>query len=566
MADNTVTYNAVIDVDTRGVQDVDVLNRAVQTSVGAFDTLNQAIGETEDALGKLDPVKDAKKFKVLQKEIKELRDRQEDVEIASRRFTEALAEQPGIIGLVGGSLDGLRGTMKVFMANPIIAVVTAIAGAFLAMRESLTKTSEGQETLNRISAAFGKIAGPIFALIEKIALPIFEGFAKVIEKVASGINRFAKFLGISSEKIEEASRNSSEVLQEAYDEEQKRQEEQTKKQEEESQKRIDNLKEEADKKKALMESAAKIQDEAELSLLDKKQREIVERERRFNEELKILKQAGYDDFTALEAEYRADLLAIEDSYKEEVKDTTEEDAQALKDAESQKRQDELNFIEADFNLRQALNQLTFEDSLNLLNKQRELQREELVANDATNKQLVAFDKQTAAMRIQIQEDEERAKLAVVSDALGMIAQAVGENSIAGKAAAVAQATINTYLGATQALATYPPPFGAIAAATVIAAGLLQVKKIVSTKVPKPAGSKLPAKGFSSGGAASPPTISAPQVETGAVSQANTSTQIAETIAQSSQRPVQAYVVSTAVSSTQALDRRTNAAATFGGGG
>jgi len=57
MAENTVTYNAVIDVDTRGVQDVDVLNRAVQTSVGNFDTLNQAIGETEDALGKLDPVK-----------------------------------------------------------------------------------------------------------------------------------------------------------------------------------------------------------------------------------------------------------------------------------------------------------------------------------------------------------------------------------------------------------------------------------------------------------------------------------------------------------------------------
>ena len=190
MAENTVTYNAVIDVDTRGVQDVDVLNRAVQTSVGAFDTLNQAIGETEDALGKLDPVKDAKKYKVLQKEIRELRDRQKDVEIASRRFTEALAEQPGVIGLVGGSLEGLRGTMKVFMANPIIAVVTAIAGAFLAMRESLSKTSEGQETLNRISAAFGKILGPVFAVIEKVALPIFEKFADLLELVGNGFSRF----------------------------------------------------------------------------------------------------------------------------------------------------------------------------------------------------------------------------------------------------------------------------------------------------------------------------------------------------------------------------------------
>jgi len=125
------------------------------------------------------------------------------------------------------------------MANPIIAVVTAIAGAFIAMRESLTKTAEGQQTLNRISEAFAKIAGPIFALIEKVALPIFEGFAKVIEKVASGINRFAKFLGISSEKIEEATRNSSDTLQAAFEEEQTRQEELTKTAEEESQKRID---------------------------------------------------------------------------------------------------------------------------------------------------------------------------------------------------------------------------------------------------------------------------------------------------------------------------------------
>ena len=129
---------------------------------------------------------------------------------------------------------------------------TAIAGAFLLMRESLSKTSEGQETLNRISAAFGKILGPVFAVIEKVALPLFEGFALVIEKVASGFNRFAKFLGISSEKIEEASRASSTVLQEAYDEEEARQEELTKKTEEESQKRIDATQREADKIKTLI--------------------------------------------------------------------------------------------------------------------------------------------------------------------------------------------------------------------------------------------------------------------------------------------------------------------------
>lgn len=519
MAENTVTYNAIIDVDTRGVQDVDVMNRAVKTSVGAFDTLNQAIGETEDALGKLDPVKDAKKFKVLQKEIKELRDRQEDVEIASRRFTEALAEQPGIIGLVGGSLDGLRGTMKVFMANPIIAVVTAIAGAFLAMRESLSKTSEGQETLNRIGAAFGKIMGPVFALIEKIALPIFEKFADLLELVGNGFNRFAKFLGISEGKIEEASRNSSAVLQEAYDEEQKRQEDLTKTAEEESQKRIDAAQREADRIKTIREQAARIQLEAELSLLDERTRALKEREMRYQEERKILIAAGYTDLSALESEYYGDQLNIKRQFDDLniVSTIKAKKVQGVKGLEVQKDMD-----------------------------------------------IKALDQQqkTSEVSQEINLQEQQAKLQVIGDALGAVAQAVGENTVAGKALAIAQATINTYQGATLALATYPPPFGAIAAGVVIAAGLLNVKKIVSQKVPKPPGTNLRGAG-GSGASASQPQTPVPQIQTQAARQGDTGSQIAQTLAESTARPIEAYVVSTKVSSTQALDRRTNSAASFG---
>ena len=46
-----------------------------------------------------------------------------------------------------------------------------------------------------------------------------------------------------------------------------------------------------------------------------------------------------------------------------------------------------------------------------------------------------------------------------------------------KAFAIAEAIINTYQGATKALATYPPPFNFIAAAATVAAGLAQVATI-----------------------------------------------------------------------------------------
>ena len=516
MAENTVTYKAVIDVETEGAKNVDLLNKTISTSIGEFDNLNEAISKTQDTLGKIDPK--SKEFKELSKELSNLKDDLADTEIASVRFTEALGAQPGVIGLVGQSMEGLRGTLKVFMANPIIAVVTAIAGAFLLMRESLTKTSEGQETLNRISEAFGKILGPIFALVEKVALPIFEKFADLLSLVATGFSKFATFLGIAGDKIDEASRNSSETLQTAFEEEQARQDELTKKAEEETQKRIDAAQREADEIKRIRELAAQIQLEAELSLLSERDRQLIERETRFNEELAILKKAGYDNFTALESEYYGDLLEIRRNF---------DNLSSVSEIETAQRTGEAKITtQADFS----------ELSLDL-------------------------QQNTSDVSVGIQEDEEEAKLMVISSALSSVAQMVGENTIAGKALAVASATINTYLGATKALATYPPPFGAIAAGVVIAGGLLQVKKIISTKVPKPPGMKL--RGSSGGGGSAPAAPQIPQIQTAQALETDTGAQLSETIAASSQKPIVAQVVSTEVSSVQALDRRTNSAASFG---
>jgi hypothetical protein len=55
-------------------------------------------------------------------------------------------------------------------------------------------------------------------------------------------------------------------------------------------------------------------------------------------------------------------------------------------------------------------------------------------------------------------------------------------------------------------------------------------------------------------------VAAPQITQGVAS--NPTQQIAQTLAQTTQKPIEAYVVSTSVSSQQSLDRRTNRAATL----
>lgn len=105
--------------------------------------------------------------------------------------------------------------------------------------------------------------------------------------------------------------------------------------------------------------------------------------------------------------------------------------------------------------------------------------------------------QQAIMNINSQASLEQEKIAKERDSvilqskidlLGAIAQIFGEETLIGKAAAIAQATMNTYLGATKALASLPPPASFIAAGTTIATGLASVAKIVGiggkSKAPK----------------------------------------------------------------------------------
>ena len=167
MAENTETYKVVIDTEVKGTENIELLNRTVSTSIGEFDNLNEAISKTQDTLGKVDP--NTKEFKELSKELAGLKDRLKETEINSVRFTEALAAQPGAIGFVGQSLEGLRGTFKVFMANPIIAVLAGIAGAFIALREALQRTEEGQAKLSKVTEGFTKIMNGLFAVLEPIA-------------------------------------------------------------------------------------------------------------------------------------------------------------------------------------------------------------------------------------------------------------------------------------------------------------------------------------------------------------------------------------------------------------
>ena len=137
---------------------------------------------------------------------------------------------------------------------------------------------------------------------------------------------------------------------------------------------------------------------------------------------------------------------------------------------------------------------------------------------------------------------------------------------------IAQAIIGTLQSAIQSyqsLAVIPVVgvgLGIAAAAAALVFGYKQVALIKSQKYQSSGGGQSTSvSGGSSAGVAAPvvPKIqqaAPPQINTGVAQ--NPQNQIAQTLAQTTQRPIEAFVVSTSVSSQQQLDRRTNRAATL----
>lgn len=184
------------------------------------------------------------------------------------------------------------------------------------------------------------------------------------------------------------------------------------------------------------------------------------------------------------------VAALREKYGAEV---AEIDAKYVKEADD-KEQERLDSIVNNENLSYEARKKGVDDAL-ALNKK--LLKEGKIDAETYTK----TEKELSDARVEISKKEAAARAEnaqKISSTLKNAAKAIGEHTVAGKAAAIAATTIDTYMSATAAfksLAGIPvvgPVLGAVAAAAAIAAGLKNVKAILAVKAPEvPGGSSEP---------------------------------------------------------------------------
>ncbi len=212
-----------------------------------------------------------------------------------------------------------------------------------------------------------------------------------------------------------------------------------------------------------------------------------------------------------------DQLAVTEEKKKELRLNAEQDAAnklAKIDADNKKKKEDDDKAAAqkaydektrDIQARIALDQMLYDSSSEITNDmvqnsidlQRQMTDQLLANTQLTANERLKIEAEFSKFSFDIKKQQadreaalERQQLQATADAFGQLATIAGETSVFGKTAAIAQATINTYLSASEAykatvgIPVVGPGLAPIAAAAAIVAGLKTVNQIMSTKPAK----------------------------------------------------------------------------------
>lgn len=246
-----------------------------------------------------------------------------------------------------------------------------------------------------------------------------------------------------------------------------------------------------------------VQEQARQDAIYQKKVEALEKEKQLKQEARAW------DYNA-EEEYQSQLRALQEDHdtqrRELKKQADEQDKEQRKlnaDLDFQERIARLESEEAgEYEIRYA--QLENENALAIQKADEQHQAGQL-SDEQYQRNLELIRKNYAKKKIAIDKSVEDAKLQAFQSVFGQIKGLVGEQTALGKAAAIAETTINTYMAAQKAysaMAAIPvvgPALGAVAAAAAVASGLMNVAKISSTDVKYEKGGLLKGKSHSEGG-------------------------------------------------------------------
>jgi hypothetical protein len=461
--------------------------------------------DTGDTASKVQGVQDG-----MEKAGKSIQDTGNKTKDASGNFgklKEGLGNLPGPIGSVVSAFDGLKKAFIAIIMNPVGLVLAAIVATLGLLYAAFTNTFAGGQKVEQIFAGIKATAQSLLDNLDKVGSAIknvftfnFSAAKKDLQDIGNAaVDAYSKMANLTKtaqdlkkEQLQndldgaERAKKLAILREQASDEtipaakrkaallELRKDAEQNAKDDIELAKKV--TENEIARLTLQKDGAKKNQEEINKLKID----QINVETDNANELRRIAKQ-----ITAIEKaeqqkrnEDAKEARRIREEARKEEEKKLEDEAAAAK-----KRRDDLSKSQEDIEKEQAATKKkNDEDFQNRLVARGQttiaVAEQTLQANNAIAQSDYAVSK--------AKEAQQEAQKELAMQSLDIISGMVDKNSVAGKSIAVATAVMNTYEGASKAIAQ-GGVFGPIAAAATIAAGMLNVKKIVSTKIPSAKG-------------------------------------------------------------------------------
>ena len=399
----------------------------------------------------------------------------------------ALAFSEGLNTILG-SIDGFK--------NLALVIKTQVLQAFTTLRGALIASGIGALAigLGLLIANFDKVKEAVLKLIPGLSA-LGDTIGKIVDSVTD-------FVGITSEtdRALELYAKNSKGRKEQYERELKVLESQGASEKDLSEKRKQIAKEDINVLEAKKRNGVKLSEEETKNLANSKN-ELIVIEGNYKKSVLATQKKGDDEYLRKQNEKIDQELANELSRITRLNELAEaglsDEEKKIVKVKQQLETDLLLFadnerLKADLTRKSAIeiDKIKRESSKSEVKELKDVKNVFDVIQNNKPKTIAlvtgAMDrsiKASADAEIKIASITQEQKLGIISNALRTGMQLAGEGTVAGKALGIADATINTYVGATQALSTLPPPFSFIAAAATIAQGLLSVNSIINTPLP-----------------------------------------------------------------------------------
>jgi hypothetical protein len=476
----------------------------------------------------------------LQEGTKEFKEYEKSVKKAQQEtdnMLDASSQLPGVMGQASAGVKGLIGTVRTLtttlLANPLgvifAAVSVAVAGLVAIFKDFAPITDLVADKIAYLGGAFRGLQTSVYSLVTtgKLAAGAITAAGQAAENASrmqrnyndnlSAFNLRQEQLEVQIDKLLKQAKNKSISDKEAQD----LIKQATKLQDEQIKGLKDNAREETailvEKAKAAgatqkqilaiqsgarIESLNNVQDGADdelIALQNNYTKRIGEQGRLEEKTIKIenAKAAREEKIKAEEEKRAAEKLKLEEEQKKkEQAESKDRDERAKEYDEQQAKQ-----LENDRARTASINESKREqyaaeiaDLKAVAADELLIEEERYAAIDALNKKGVMSDKEASDAKIAIAKKEQDAKIALLeafSSILGTAADMAGKDTAAGKALAVASATISTYTAIAKNLAAFagvPIPGYAIAQAVATGlAGFAAVRNILAVKVPNSGG-------------------------------------------------------------------------------